>query len=29
MITKLDLRETLDIPVLENSTEVENFRTKL
>ena len=28
MITKLDLRETLDIPVLENSTEVENFQNQ-
>ena len=28
MITKLDLRPTLDIPILETSTEVENFQNQ-
>ena len=28
MMTKLDLRPTLDIPILEESTEVENFQNQ-
>ncbi|KEY20060.1 hypothetical protein [Kaistella antarctica] len=28
MITKLDLRPTVDIPILETSTEVENFQNQ-